>query len=149
MLALPAFGQNSLYNQAISPDRRILMRTVITSDKAPRALGPYSVAIQTDSLVFCSGQLGLDPQTGDLVAGGVEAQTRQSLTNLQHVLEAAGSGMSQVVKTTVFLQDMADFPKMNAIYGEFFTANCPARSTVAVAGLPKGGLVEIEAIALK
>ncbi len=125
------------------------MRTVITSDKAPRALGPYSVAIQTDSLVFCSGQLGLDPQTGDLVAGGVEAQTRQSLTNLQHVLEAAGSGMSQVVKTTVFLQDMADFPKMNAIYGEFFTANCPARSTVAVAGLPKGGLVEIEAIALK
>jgi 2-iminobutanoate/2-iminopropanoate deaminase len=125
------------------------MRNVVTSEKAPRALGPYSVAIQTDGMVFCSGQLGLDPVTGDLVAAEVEAQTRQSLTNLKNVLEAAGSGLEKVVKTTVFLKDMADFPKMNAVYGEFFTAEPPARSTVAVAGLPKGGLVEIEAIALK
>lgn len=125
------------------------MRTVITAEKAPKALGPYSVAIQTDEMVFCSGQLGLNPETGDLISADVESQTRQSLINLQNILEAAGSGLEKVVKTTVFLKDMADFPKMNAIYAEYFTANCPARSTVAVAGLPKGGLVEIEAIALK
>lgn len=125
------------------------MRTVITTDQAPKAIGPYSVAIQTDGFVFCSGQLGLNPATGDLVAAEVEAQTRQALTNLKNVLEAAGSSLEKVVKTTVFLKDMADFPKMNAIYGEFFSANPPARSTIAVAGLPKGGLVEIEVIALK
>lgn len=125
------------------------MRTVITAEKAPKALGPYSVAIQTDEMVFCSGQLGLNPETGDLISADVKSQTRQSLINLQNILEAAGSGLEKVVKTTVFLKDMADFPKMNAIYAEYFTANCPARSTVAVAGLPKGGLVEIEAIALK
>jgi len=125
------------------------MRNVVTTEKAPKAIGPYSVAIQTDGFVFCSGQLGLNPATGDLVAADVEAQTRQALTNLKNVLEAAGSSLEKVVKTTVFLKEMADFPKMNAIYGEFFTANPPARSTIAVAGLPKGGLVEIEATALK
>ncbi len=124
-------------------------RTVIISEKAPQALGPYSVAIQTDTLVFCSGQLGLNPQTGELIAPDVQSQTRQALLNLQNVLEAAGSSLANVVKTTVFLKDMADFPAMNAIYGEFFNANPPARSTIAVAGLPKGGLVEIEATALR
>lgn len=125
------------------------MRNVVTSENAPKAIGPYSVAIQTENLVFCSGQLGLDPATGELIAADVAAQTRQALTNLKNVLEAAGSGLENVVKTTVFLKDMADFPKMNAVYGEFFPANPPARSTIAVAGLPKGGLVEIEAIALR
>jgi 2-iminobutanoate/2-iminopropanoate deaminase len=99
-------------------------------------------------MVYTAGQLGLDPVTGEFVAGGVEEQTRQSLNNLKHVLESAGSSMEQVVKTTVFLKDMADFPKMNPVYAEFFAENPPARSTVAVAGLPKGGLVEIEVIAL-
>jgi 2-iminobutanoate/2-iminopropanoate deaminase len=100
-------------------------------------------------LVFCSGQIGLDPATGELAASDVEGQTLQALTNLKHVLEAAGSGLDQVVKTTVFLKDMADFQKMNAVYAEFFGATPPARSTIAVAGLPKGGLVEVEATALR
>jgi len=125
------------------------MRNVVTSENAPKAIGPYSVAIQTDGFVFCSGQLGLVPASGELVSAEVEAQTRQALTNLKNVLEAAGSSLENVVKTTVFLKDMADFPKMNAVYGEFFAAQPPARSTIAVAGLPKGGLVEIEAIALR
>lgn len=125
------------------------MRNIVTSENAPKAIGPYSAAIQTDGFVFCSGQLGLDPVSGELVSGEVEAQTRQALINLKHVLEAAGSSLEQVVKTTVFLKDMADFPKMNAVYGEFFAAQPPARSTIAVAGLPKGGLVEIEALALR
>ncbi len=125
------------------------MRNVVTAENAPKAIGPYSVAIQTEGLVFCSGQLGLDPVSGEFVAAEVEAQTRQALTNLKNVLEAAGSSLQNVVKTTVFLKDMADFPKMNAVYGEFFSTNPPARSAIAVAGLPKGGLVEIEAIALR
>jgi 2-iminobutanoate/2-iminopropanoate deaminase len=122
-------------------------KKVITSKKAPQPIGPYSVAIQTGNLVFTSGQLGLDPASGILVAGGVEAETRQVLTNLQNVLDAAGSGLDKALKTIVFLKDMADFPKMNAIYGEFFPENPPARSTVQVAALPKGGAVEIEVIA--
>jgi len=125
------------------------MRSVITTQNAPKAIGPYSVAITTDSLVFCSGQLGLDPQTGDFAAPDVEGQTRQALLNLQHVLEAAGSSLEKVVKTTVFLRDMAEFPKMNAVYAEFFPSNPPARSAIAAAALPKGGAVEIEAIALR
>lgn len=125
------------------------MRNVVTSENAPKAIGPYSVAIQTENLVFCSGQLGLNPATGELVADDVAAQTRQALINLKNVLEAAGSSLENVVKTTVFLKDMSDFPKMNAVYGEFFPATPPARSTIAVAGLPKGGLVEIEAMALR
>ena len=123
-------------------------KRVIHTDKAPKAIGPYSQAIRTDSMIYTAGQLGLDPATMELVAGGVEEQTRQALTNLSNVLEAAGSNMVHVVKTTVFLKDMGDFAKMNAIYTEYFNENPPARSTVAVAGLPKGALVEIEIVAL-
>lgn len=126
-----------------------MTRTVVTTEKAPKAIGPYSVAIQTDDMIFCSGQIAFDPATGEIVTGGVEAETRQALTNLKHVLEAAGADLAHVVKTTVFLRDMADFPKMNAIYAEFFTEKPPARSTVAVAGLPRDVAVEIEAIALR
>ncbi len=123
------------------------MKKIIVSEKAPKAIGPYSVAVQTGQLVFTAGQIGLDPKTMEIVSGGVEAETRQVLTNLKNVLEDAGSSLGNVVKTTVFLKDMGDFAKMNAIYGEFFTQNPPARSTVAVAGLPKGCNVEIEAVA--
>lgn len=123
-------------------------KKVITSEKAPRAIGPYSVAIRTGDLVFTSGQLGLDPATGNLVQGGIEAETRQALTNLRHVLADAGSALEQVVKTIVFLKDMAEFTKMNAVYAEFFTEDPPARSTIQAAALPKGGAVEIEAIAI-
>jgi 2-iminobutanoate/2-iminopropanoate deaminase len=123
-------------------------KKVIQTDKAPKAIGPYSQAISIESLVFTAGQIGLDPATGELVAGGVEEQTRQVMSNLRNVLEAASSGLSYVVKTTVFLKDMNDFPKMNAIYAESFSEGHPARSTVAVAALPKGAMVEIEAVAL-
>jgi 2-iminobutanoate/2-iminopropanoate deaminase len=123
-------------------------KKVIYSDKAPKAIGPYSVAIRTGNLVFASGQLGLDPATGSLVPGGIEAETRQALTNLRHVLAEAGSGLEWVVKTIVFLNDMGDFSKMNAVYAEFFTENPPARSTIQAAALPKGGTVEIEAVAI-
>ncbi|MBK8822036.1 MAG: RidA family protein [Anaerolineales bacterium] len=123
-------------------------RTVVHTDKAPKAIGPYSQAIRTETMIYTAGQTGLDPATGELVAGGVEAQTRQVLVNLKNVIEAAGSSVGNVVKTTVFLTDMSDFPKMNAIYAEFFGENPPARSTVAVAGLPKGGVVEIDAVVL-
>jgi 2-iminobutanoate/2-iminopropanoate deaminase len=122
-------------------------KRVITSDKAPKAIGPYSVAIRAGDLIFTSGQLGLDPQNGNLVPGGIEAETRQALTNLRYVLEDSGSGMQMVIKTTVFLKDMAEFLRMNTVYAEFFPENPPARSTVQVAALPKGGSVEIEAIA--
>lgn len=123
-------------------------RKIIQTEKAPKAIGPYSQAICTDNIVFTSGQIALDPATGEMTPGGIEEQTRQVLTNLKHVLEAAHSGLEYVVKTTVFLKDMNDFPKMNAVYAEFFAQNPPARSTIAVAALPKGGLVEIEAVAL-
>lgn len=122
-------------------------KQIITSEKAPKAIGPYAVANRIGDLIYTAGQLGLDPASGNLVAGGVEAETRQALVNLRNVLEAAGSSLEQVVKTTVFLRDMGDFAKMNAIYAEFFTANFPARSAVQVAALPKNGAVEIEAVA--
>jgi len=122
-------------------------KRIIFAPKAPKALGPYNVANQFGDLVFTAGQLGIDPATGELVPGGVEAETRQALTNVQNVLEASGSSLKSVLKTTVFLRDMADFAKMNAIYAEFFSEDFPARSTVQVAGLPKGGAVEIETIA--
>ncbi len=120
---------------------------VIATDKAPKAIGPYSQAIRAGDLVFASGQLGMSPETGQLAAADVAAQTRQALTNLQEVLAAAGATLGQVVKTTVFLLDMNDFAAMNAVYAEFFDANPPARSTVQVARLPRDGRVEIEAIA--
>ena len=122
-------------------------KKVIVSDKAPKAIGPYSVANQFDQLIFTAGQLGLDPTKGELVPGGIEAETRQALTNIQNVLEAAGSSLKCVLKTIVFLKDMADFARMNAVYADFFTEDFPARSTVQVAALPKNGSVEIEVVA--
>ena len=123
-------------------------KKIIHTDKAPQAIGPYSQAVRAENMVYTAGQIGLDPATMEIVSGGVEAETRQVLNNLKQVLEAANSGLNYVVKTTVFLRDMADFPKMNAVYAEFFPENPPARSTVAVAALPKGVAVEIETIAL-
>jgi len=125
-----------------------MKKTIVQTEKAPKAIGPYSQAVRTESMVYTAGQIGLVPSTGELVEGGVEEQTRQVLTNLRNVLEIANSGLENVVKTTVFLKDMGDFPRMNSVYAEFFGENPPARSTVAVAGLPKGALVEIEAVAL-
>lgn len=123
-------------------------KRVIHTEKAPKAIGPYSQAIHIGELVYTAGQVALDPATMELVPGGIEEQTRQVLANLTNVLEAAGSGISKVVKTTVFLKDMNDFAKMNAIYAEAFGENPPARTTVAVVGLPKNALVEIECVAL-
>jgi 2-iminobutanoate/2-iminopropanoate deaminase len=123
-------------------------KKIVSTEKAPKAIGPYSQAIRVEHLVFTAGQIGLDPATMEIVAGGIEAQTRQVLKNLKNVLEAADSGLNFVVKTTVFLQNMSDFAAMNAVYSEFFPENAPARSTVAVAALPKGALVEIECTAL-
>ena len=121
----------------------------IHSDKAPAAIGPYSQAISSGAgLVFVSGQLPINPATGAFPEGGVKEQTHQSLTNAAAILEAAGLSLKNVVKTTVFLQSMGDFAAMNGVYAEFFTENCPARSAVEVACLPKNAKVEIEAIAL-
>ncbi len=122
----------------------------IQTDQAPAAIGPYSQAIDSGaSLVFVSGQLPIDPTTGAFVPGGIREQTRQSLTNAQAILAAAGLNLSNVVKTTVFLADMGDFAAMNEVYAQFFAAPYPARSAVAVKTLPKGALVEIECIAAK
>ena len=125
-----------------------MQKKVVQTDKAPKAIGPYSQAIRTEAMIYTAGQTGLEPATGELIAGGLEEQTRQVLNNIRNVLEAAGSSLEHVVKTTVFLKDMNDFAKMNSIYAEYFGENPPARSTIAVAALPKGGLVEIEAVAL-
>ena len=122
--------------------------TVIATDKAPKAIGPYSAGIRFGNQVFTAGQAGINPQTGQLVPGGIEAETRQALSNVQNILQAGGAFLSNVVKTTVFLRDMNDFAKMNAVYAQFFTDHPPARSTVQVAALPMGAAVEIEAIAL-
>jgi len=122
-------------------------KQTVVADKAPKAIGPYSVATRLENLVFTAGQLGMDPVSGDLVPGGIEAETRQALSNLKNVLEAAGSSLNNVLKTTVFLRDINDFAAMNGVYAEFFTENFPARSAVQVAALPKGGAVEIEAVA--
>jgi 2-iminobutanoate/2-iminopropanoate deaminase len=124
------------------------LRKRIQTENAPAAIGPYSQAIKAGGFVFVSGQVGFDPQTGQFVAGGVAEQTERVLKNLQAVLEAAGSGLDQVVKTTVFLADMKDFAEMNEVYGRFFPEPPPARATVAAAGLPRDARVEIEAIAL-
>lgn len=124
-----------------------MKKEIITSEKAPKAIGPYSVATKFGDLIFTAGQLGFDPQTGELVSGGIEAETRQALTNVKNVLEAAGSSLDNVLKTTVFLRDINDFARMNTVYAEFFKENCPARSAFQVAALPKGGAVEIETVA--
>jgi len=122
-------------------------KEIISTEKAPKALGPYSVANRFGSLVFTAGQLGLDPLTNELAPGGIEAETRQALTNIKYVLEASGSSLDFVLKTTVYLRDIGDFAKMNSVYSEFFSAKYPARTTVQAAALPRGGAVEIEVIA--
>ena len=119
----------------------------ISTKKAPAAIGPYSQAIQVGGLVYTSGQLPINPETGAFVPGGIKEQTQQSLTNVKAVLEEAGTAMNRVVKTTVFLADMGDFADMNSVYAEFFSTPYPARSAVAVKTLPKGALVEIEVVA--
>jgi 2-iminobutanoate/2-iminopropanoate deaminase len=119
----------------------------IVTSHAPNAVGPYSQGIDTGDTVYCSGQVGLDPQTGELVGGGLEAQTERALRNLGAVLEAAGLDYADVVKTTCFLIDIGDFAVFNAVYGRFFPDPPPARSTFAVAALPKGARIEIEAVA--
>jgi 2-iminobutanoate/2-iminopropanoate deaminase len=124
------------------------MRDVVHTDSAPAAVGPYSQAIVAGGWVWASGQIGLDPATGEMVPGGVADQARQSLTNLIALLAAAGSGPERVVRTTVYLTDMEDYAEVNAVYAEFFADSSPARACVAVAGLPKGARVEIDAVAL-
>jgi len=124
-----------------------MAKNIIATRNAPGAIGPYSQGIKANGFVFASGQIGLDPATGELVKGGITEQSRQVLLNVKNVLEAAGSGLDKVVKTTVFLKDINNFAAMNAVYSEFFKTDCPARSAVQVAALPKGALVEIEVIA--
>ncbi len=124
------------------------MREVISTKDAPQAIGPYSQAIKAGGMVFTSGQIALDPATNQLIGGDVAAQTERVLKNLAGALKAAGTGLQKVVKTTVFLKNMGDFAAMNEVYGRFFTAAPPARSTVEVARLPKDVLVEIDVIAL-
>ena len=125
------------------------MKTQIATTKAPAAIGPYSQAIEANGIVFVSGQLPIDPATGEFAQGGVKELTRQSLTNMQNILVEVGLTMENVVKTTVFLADMADFADMNSVYAKFFPGTCPARSAVAVKTLPKNALVEIECIAVR
>lgn len=122
------------------------MKTVISTSKAPAAIGPYSQAIKVGNLLYSSGQIPIDPATGNIVSGDIKEQTRQALSNIKAILEEAGLTMNNVVKTTVFLTNMEDFTEMNSIYAEFFSEPFPARSAVAVRTLPKGVLVEIEAI---
>jgi len=123
-------------------------REVVTAEHAPKAIGPYSQAIRAGHILYTSGQLGLDPFSGNLVPGGVEGETRQALANLAAILISAGADLSSVLKTTVFLRDISDFTVMNGIYAEFFKDQPPARSAIQVAALPKGAAVEIEAVAI-
>jgi 2-iminobutanoate/2-iminopropanoate deaminase len=122
-------------------------KQVVLSDAAPAAIGAYSPALRVGELVFCSGQIPIDPKTGEMVAGDIGAQTRRVMTNLEAVIAAAGGTLGHVVKTTIFLVDLADFAKVNEVYGSYFASAHPARSTVQVAALPRGARVEIEAIA--
>ena len=124
-----------------------MTKEIIMTDKAPAAIGPYSQAVKFGNMVFTSGALGVDPVTGAFVEGGIQAQARQCLENLKAVLEASGSSLDKVLKATVFIKDMNDFPKVNEIYGQYFTEKQPGRSCVEVARLPKDALIEIEAIA--
>ena len=125
------------------------MNKPIHTPKAPAAIGPYSQAVQAGNMLFVSGQIPIDPATGEFAGSDITTQTRQSLTNVKNILEEAGYTTADVVKTTVLLANMGDFAAMNAVYAEFFTAPCPARAAFAVKDLPKGALVEIEAIAVK
>jgi len=123
-------------------------KETVSTDKAPKAIGPYEQAIKVGDLVYTAGQIPIDPQTGNLVSGGIAEQTRQVLENLKAVLEAAGSSLDKVIKATVFLKNMADFAALNEVYGEYLSKAKPARSTVAVADLPRGALVEIDLVAM-
>ncbi|MBI2836522.1 MAG: RidA family protein [Chloroflexi bacterium] len=123
-------------------------RQIISSDAAPKAVGPYSQAIRAGNFLFVSGQLALDPKTGNMVEDSIEAQTRQSIENIKAILSTVGASLADVVKTTVFLKDMGHFAAMNAVYQQYFGSGAPARSTVEVARLPRDGLVEIEAVAI-
>jgi len=125
-----------------------MRREIVQTDKAPKAIGPYEQAIKVDGFVFTAGQIPLDPKSGKIVEGGIAAQTRQVLENLKGVLIASGSSLERVVKATVFLKNMADFAAMNEVYAEYLGSAKPARSTVAVAELPRGALVEIDLVAL-
>ena len=123
-------------------------KEIIRTEKAPKAIGPYSAGVKTEQFIFTAGQLGIIPESGNIVDGGIENETRQAIINIQHILEEAGSSLNSVVKTTVFLRDMNEFSLMNAVYAVYFKENPPARSTIQAAALPKNGAVEIEAIAL-
>jgi 2-iminobutanoate/2-iminopropanoate deaminase len=123
------------------------VRETVKTEKAPAAIGPYSQGIRSGGFLFCSGQIPLDPATGKMVGGGIKVQTERVLQNLEAVLTSGGASLRSVVKTTVYLADLADFPAMNGVYGTFFPENPPARATVQVAKLPAGALVEIDAVA--
>jgi 2-iminobutanoate/2-iminopropanoate deaminase len=125
-------------------------RKIVQTEKAPKAIGPYSQGIKLEELglVFTSGQISLDPKTGQMVSGSIEMETKQVLENLKAVLEGAGSDLTKVIKTTVYLKDIKDFPLMNEVYAGYFKENPPARTTIAVADLPKGAKIEIEAVAV-
>ena len=125
------------------------MKRTLFTENAPAAIGPYSQAIETETMVYCSGQLGVDPAIGKMVTGGVAAEAEQAMKNVVAVLTNAGLTLDNVVKTTVYITKMADFAEMNGVYGSYFTTDCPARSCVAVAELPLGGLVEIEVLCVK
>ena len=125
-----------------------LTKEIIKTEKAPRAIGPYSLGVMAEGLIFTAGQAGIVPESGNVIEGGIENETRQTLTNIQQILEAAGSSLRWVVKTTVYLQDINEFTRMNSVYAEFFKENPPARTTVQVVALPKGVAVEIDAIAI-
>jgi 2-iminobutanoate/2-iminopropanoate deaminase len=124
------------------------VKQIIATERAPKAIGPYSQAVVAGGFVFASGQIPIDPSTGEFVEGGIVEQTEQVLRNVSNLLEAAGTSLARVVKTTVFLADMNDFAAMNETYGRFFSENSPARSTIQAARLPRGALVEIEVVAL-
>ena len=124
------------------------MKKIISTSEAPAALGPYSQAVRVGSTIYCAGQIPLDPKSGEIVSGGIDVQTRRVLDNITAVLKAEGLTFDHIVKTTIFLMDLGDFQKMNEIYGSYFKQAPPARSTVQVAGLPKGARVEIEVIAV-
>ncbi len=124
------------------------IRTIVATDSAPGAIGPYSQAVKIEHLVFVSGQLALDPASGNLVSGNIETETRQALVNLKNILDAAGSSLEQVVKTTLYIKNMDDFARINEVYAEFFENNPPARACIEVARLPKDANVEVEAVGL-
>jgi len=124
------------------------VKQIIETDRAPQAIGPYSQAVKARGFVYASGQIPIDPETGQFVAGGITEQTEQVMKNVAAVLEAAGSGLDRIVKTTVFLADMQEFAAMNEVYGKFFASDPPARATVQAAGLPRNARVEIEVVAL-